>query len=77
MSKKIQAFLYNLMCFAIVFILFRYLIEQYTNLTGYFIPITAFVVGTLLAPKFQAAKYNGEEKIFMRWLFMKGVKQIG
>jgi len=56
--------------------LFRFLIEQYTHLTGYFIPITAFVVGTLLAPKFQAAKYQGEEKIFIRWIFMKGVKQF-
>ncbi|HQA74790.1 hypothetical protein [Flavobacterium sp.] len=76
MSKKTQAFLYNLICFAILFILFRFLIEQYTHLTGYFIPITAFVVGTLLAPKFQAAKCQGEEKIFIRWIFMKGVKQF-
>lgn len=76
MSKKVKAFLYNLTCFAILFIIFRYLIEQYSSLTGYFIPLTAFVVGTLLAPKFQAAKLQGEEKIFMRWIFMKGVKVI-
>ena len=76
MSKKTKAFLYNLICFAILFIIFRYLIEQYTGLTGYYIPLTAFVVGTLLAPKFQAATFNGEEKIFMRWLFLKGVKEI-
>ncbi|MGV9003721.1 hypothetical protein [Flavobacterium sp.] len=77
MSKKVQAFIYNLICFAILFILFRFLIEQYTNLTGYFIPLTAFVVGTLLAPKFQAARFEDEEKLFVRWIFMKGVKMIG
>lgn len=77
MSKKVQAFIYNLIGFAVLFILFRFLIEQYTGLTGYFIPLTAFVVGTLLAPKFQAAVIQGEEKLFVRWIFMKGVKTIG
>lgn len=76
MSKKTKAFLYNLICFAILFILFRYLIDKYTGLTGYFIPITAFVVGTLLAPKFQVAKFQNEERIYMRWIFIKGVKEI-
>ena len=77
MSKKVQAFIYNLLCFAILFILFRFLIEEYTALTGYFIPLTAFVVGTVLAPKFQAAQFGDEEKLFVRWIFMKGVKKIG
>jgi hypothetical protein len=77
MSKKTKAFIYNLLCFAVLFILFRFLIENYTGLTGYFIPLTAFVIGTLLAPKFQATKINGEEMIFMRWIFIKGVKKIG
>lgn len=76
MSKKVQAFLYNLICFAILFIGFRYLIQHYTNLTGYFVPITAFVVGTLLAPKFQAVSTSEGEKLFMKWLFIKGVKEI-
>lgn len=76
MAKKTKALLYNLICFAVLFILFRYLIDKYTGLTGIFIPLIAFVVGTLLAPKFQAAKFQGDEKIFMRWIFIKGVKEI-
>lgn len=76
MSKKVKAFLYNLICFAILFILFRYLIQEYTNLTGYFIPITAFVVGTLLAPKFQAVQTKDGEKLFMKWIFLSGVKEV-
>lgn len=76
MSKKVQAFLYNLICFAILFVGFRYLIQHYTNLTGYFVPVTAFVVGTLLAPKFQAVSTSEGEKLFMKWLFIKGVKEI-
>jgi hypothetical protein len=29
-----------------------------------------------LAPKFQAVKTNEGEKIFMKWLFIKGVKEV-
>ena len=77
MSKKVKAFLYNLICFAVLFILFRFLIGKYTNLTGLLIPITAFVVGTLTAPKFQAVQTANGEKIFMRWLLLKGVREVG
>ncbi|MCF6128768.1 hypothetical protein L1S35_03735 [Flavobacterium sp. AS60] len=77
MSKKVKAFVYNLICFAILFISFRFLIGKYTQLTGLFIPITAFVIGTLTAPKFQAVKTPNGEKIFMRWLFLKGIREVG
>jgi hypothetical protein len=78
MSKlQIRAFIYQLGCFAILFISARYLVEQYTQLTGYWIPITAFFIGTILSPKFQAVKTKDGEKFYMKWIFMKGVKEIG
>ena len=77
MSKKVKAFLYNLICFATLFLLFHFLIGKYTNLTGLFIPFTAFVVGTLTAPKFQAVQTADGEMIFMRWLLLKGVRKVG
>jgi hypothetical protein len=64
---QLRAFLYQLGSFAILFISFRYLIHTYTNLTGLFIPITAFVVGTIVSPKFQAVKTKDGEKLFMSW----------
>ena len=73
---QIRAFLYQLGCFAILFISARYLVEHYTNLTGFWIPLTAFVIGTLLAPKFQSVKTKDGEKLFMKWIFMKDVKEI-
>ena len=77
MSQKIiKAFLFNLICFAVLFVVFRFLIEKYTNLTGWWIPLTAFVVGTLLAPKFQVVKTRDGERMFMKWIFLKGVKEI-
>ncbi|WP_246297069.1 hypothetical protein [Flavobacterium inviolabile] len=58
------------------FILFRFFIDAYTNLQGFWIPVTAFVVSTLLAPKFQAVKTNDGEKLFMKWIFIKGIREI-
>jgi len=76
MSKKTKAFLYQLISFAILFIAFRYLVATYTNLTSYWIPLTAFVIGTILAPKFQAIQTKEGEKLFMKWIFTKGIKEI-
>ncbi len=74
---QVRAFLYQMGCFAILFISFRYLVGTYTNLTGMWVSLTAFVVGTLLSPKFQAVKTNEGEKLFMKWIFVKGIKEIG
>jgi hypothetical protein len=38
--------------------------------------MTAFVIGTILAPKFQAVTTREGEKLFMKWLFVKGVKEV-
>ena len=76
MTKKTKALLYNLICFAVLFFLVRYLAVHYTHLTGFWIPLTAFIVGTILAPKFQAVTTANGEKLFMKWIFLKGVKEI-
>jgi hypothetical protein len=73
---QLRAFIYQLGCFAILFISFQFLIFKYTNLTGLFVPFTAFVVGTILSPKFQAVKTRDGEKLFMSWLFVKGIKEL-
>jgi hypothetical protein len=73
---QVKAFVFQLLCFAFLFILSRILLEKYSNLTGFWLPITSFVVSTLLAPKFQAVKTNEGEKLFMKWLFIKGIKEI-
>jgi hypothetical protein len=74
---QVRAFLYQLGCFGILFVLFRFLIGSYTNLEGVWVSMTAFVIGTLLAPQFKAVKTKDGEKLFMSWLFIKGIKEIG
>lgn len=76
MSKKTKALIFNLLSFAVLFIALRYFILDYTNLSGIWKPLTAAVVATLLAPKFQAVNTRDGEKLFMKALFIKGVKEI-
>ncbi len=76
MSKKAKALLFNFIGFAILLLSFYYLIGKYTGLIGLWIPFTSFVVSTLTAPKFQAVRTAEGEKLFMKWLLIKGVKEI-
>lgn len=75
-SKQTKAFVYQLVSFAILFFPSRYLINNFTGLTGIWIPVTAFVIATILAPKFQAVKTAQGEKLFVSWVFFKGLKEI-
>ena len=76
MSKKNKAFFFQLASFAVLFFGFRYLISEFTEITGFWIPLTAFVVVTILAPKFQAIRTKEGEKLFLKWIFLKGLKEI-
>jgi Na+-driven multidrug efflux pump len=76
MSKQTKAFIYNLLGFAVFFFPLRYLVATYTNLEGLWIPVTALVMGTILAPKFQSVRTREGEKLFMKWIFTKGVKEV-
>jgi len=76
MSIKTKAFLYQLACFAILFIAFRFIIDIYTGLTGIWVPLTAFVIGTILAPKFKVLRTKDGDRLFMTWIFVKGIREI-
>ena len=76
MNKKTKSFIYNLLSFAAFFLPLQVAVSYFTNLQGIWIPTTAFVVGTILAPKFQTIQTNEGEKLFMKWIFIKGFKEI-
>jgi hypothetical protein len=73
---QVRAFLYQLGSFAVLFVFFRYLLDEYSSLSGFWNPFTAFVIGTLLSPKFPAVKTKNGERLFLSWIFVKGVKEI-
>ena len=76
MNKKVKAFLYNFLGFVVIYLPTLYLVDHVTHLQGFWIPMTGFMVALLLAPKFQALKTHDGEKIFMKWFFFKGVKEV-
>lgn len=76
MSKKVKAFIYNFLGFVVIYLPTLYLVDIVTHLNGLWIPMTAFMVALILAPKFQTVKTYDGEKIYMKWLFIKGVKEI-
>ena len=76
MSKNVKAFIFQLLCFALLFITSRYLIDKYTLISEFWVAGMAFVISTLLSPKFQAVRTPDGPKLYMRWMFIKGVREI-
>lgn len=76
MSKKTKAFIYQLISFIIFFVGFTYIFKQFLSLQDLYIKLMAFVVGTIFAPKFLATQTKDGEKLFIKWLFIKGMMEI-
>jgi Na+-driven multidrug efflux pump len=76
MSKKTKSIIYNFLSFAAFFLPILLLVQAFTGLTGLWIPVTAFVVSTLIAPKFQAIKTHEGEKLYVKWIFSKEAKEV-
>lgn len=76
MSKKTKALVYQFLSFAVLFIIARYVIENYTGVTGLWIPAIAAVISTILAPQFKALQTPQGLKLYVNWIFMKEPKEI-
>jgi hypothetical protein len=76
MSKSTKSFIYNFASFAIFYFASKYLLDAYSNLTGIWLGLTAFLIATILSPKFQMVKTKEGQKLFMKIVFVKGVKEI-
>lgn len=76
MSKQTKSFIYNLLSFAALFLPLQVAVSAFTNLQGLMVLVVAFVIATIFAPKFQAIKTKDGEKLFMKVIFVKGVKEI-
>ena len=76
MSKKTKSFVYQLISFAVFFIGLTFLIKQFFPLNDFVTKLVAFILGTIFAPKFQAVKTKDGEKLFMKWIFVKGLREI-
>lgn len=76
MNKKTKAFLYNFLGFAVFYIPTLLIAQSIFDLQGFLGSLIAFVVSLILSPKFRFLNTKDGEAIFMRWIFIKGIKEI-
>ncbi|EIJ39511.1 hypothetical protein [Galbibacter orientalis] len=77
MKPKTKALVYNLVGFIGLFLIIRfsllYLLPQVSHIV---LVLAAAVAASILAPKFAVVELNGKEQIKMKWIFLKGFRDI-
>lgn len=76
MNKQNKSFVYNLLAFVFFYVLSYILLSNFTGLTGFWVPLASAMITFILTPKFQYARQAGGDKIYVSWLFMKGIKEV-
>ncbi len=76
MKLKHKVLIYNFLGFAVLFVLFRFLLYISLSINSLYLSAIAAIAASLLAPKFAVAKIEGLDKIVMKWVFIKGFKVL-
>ncbi len=76
MKKKWKALLFNFIGFAVLFVLARLALGHYLSIHRIFLALIAAIIANVLAPKFVVVKSEDGEKMMMKWIFRKGVKEL-
>lgn len=76
MKAKHKVLVFNFLGFTILFILFRFGISLFLQLDSFYMSLIAAISASFLAPKFAVVKKEGVEKIVMKWIFIKGFKEL-
>ncbi|SIQ82234.1 hypothetical protein [Maribacter ulvicola] len=74
MKLKHKVLIYNFLAFAVLFILFRFILYVTLSIDSLYISAIAAIAASILAPKFAVAKIEGLDKIVMKWVFIKGFR---
>ena len=76
MNLKFKALLYNFIGFVFFFFIIRTCLGYFFQVNNI---INLLIVGLstiILAPKFAVVKEFNGEKLKMKWIFLKGVKEV-
>ena len=77
MSAKVRAFLFNFLCFGALFIRIRVGILYFFPELSYAVTFAITgILSILLSPRFAAFEQEGKEVLLMRWIFLKGIRQL-
>lgn len=76
MNPKFKVLLFNFLCFGGLFIIIRLTLGAYVEANTLTLAIIAAVAASILAPKFGLIETQEGKKIMMKWIFMKGIKEL-
>ncbi len=76
MKRKYKAVILNFIGFAILFVAIRLLMGFLFSLHHLVLAVVAALGASLLAPKFAVVKSSGKEKLLMKWVFIKGFREV-
>lgn len=76
MSLKFRASIYQGLCFFILYVGLRHLVDIYTDLSLFWAISVTFIPVIILSPKFEVKETTEGENLYMMWIFFKHKKQI-
>ncbi|MFX0558295.1 hypothetical protein ACOCEA_15950 [Maribacter sp. CXY002] len=76
MKNKHKAIVLNFLGFALIFLVLRFGLAYFLEVGSTYISLIAALFAMVLAPKFAVAKIKGVEKLMMKWVFIKGFKEL-
>lgn len=78
MAPKTKAFLFNFICFGVIFITIRLGINYFFPELGRLLAsLISGITTIIISPRFAAVPTDEGVKLFMKWIFFKDVKKIG
>ncbi|MFI2743950.1 hypothetical protein ACG2LH_14530 [Zhouia sp. PK063] len=75
-NLKTKALILNFVCFAVLFIVFRFLLVVLFHPSELILAISAAIIATIVSPKFGVAHTEKGDCVMMKWIFIKGFKKI-
>lgn len=76
MKIEHKGLLFNFLGFAGLFLIARFGIGYFVEVPRLYLAIGAAIFATVLAPKFAVVRDAGNEKLMMKWIFMKLPKEV-
>ena len=76
MQPKDKALIYNFLGFAVFFLIFRFGFDFLLDASGLIKGILSAVLASVLAPKFGVVRTEEGKKVMMKWLFLKGTREV-
>ncbi|MGB5275200.1 MAG: hypothetical protein WBN39_14190 [Flavobacteriaceae bacterium] len=76
MRPKHKALLFNFIGFAVLFIIARLALGYFIDINRIFLAVGAAIIANILAPKFGAIDRAGKQRVLMKWIFLKGFREI-